>query len=196
MIRALIGNGGHAREVMAQMGQTLFRFVDDEYCQRNTDPFVLPLSEFNPDEYEVMIAVGDSNDRKKISDSLPRGTKYFTYIHPSAMVMNNCLLGKGTFIGANCILTCDIEIGDHAILNRGVQIGHDCKIGNFFSAMPGSIVSGNVEIGDIVYLGTNSSVREKIKICNNVLIGLNSGVVRDLKKEGTYVGLPAKIITQ
>ena len=31
MIKALIGNGGHTREVMAQMNQRLIRFVDDEY---------------------------------------------------------------------------------------------------------------------------------------------------------------------
>ena len=41
MIKALIGNGGHAREVMAQMGIKLFRFVDDLYMDNDT----LPLSE-------------------------------------------------------------------------------------------------------------------------------------------------------
>jgi acetyltransferase-like isoleucine patch superfamily enzyme len=54
--------------------------------------------------------------------------------------------------------------------------------------MPGSIVSGNVTIGDCVYLGTNSSIREKINICDNVVIGLNSGVVKHLNESGTYVG--------
>ena len=36
MIKALIGNGGHAREVMAQMGIKLFRFVDDQYMDNDT----------------------------------------------------------------------------------------------------------------------------------------------------------------
>ena len=30
MIKSLIGNGGHAREVMSQMKTELIRFVDDE----------------------------------------------------------------------------------------------------------------------------------------------------------------------
>jgi UDP-3-O-[3-hydroxymyristoyl] glucosamine N-acyltransferase len=60
--------------------------------------------------------------------------------------------------------------------------------------MPGSIVSGNVNIGDKVYLGTNSSIREKINICDNVIIGLNTGVVKDIKESGTYAGQPIKKI--
>jgi UDP-3-O-[3-hydroxymyristoyl] glucosamine N-acyltransferase len=60
--------------------------------------------------------------------------------------------------------------------------------------MPGSIVSGNCNIGNEVYLGTNSSVREKINISDNVLVGLNSGIVSNINESGVYVGLPAKKI--
>jgi hypothetical protein len=37
MKRALIGYGGHAREVMAQMGAKLTCFVDDEYVVYGTN---------------------------------------------------------------------------------------------------------------------------------------------------------------
>jgi UDP-3-O-[3-hydroxymyristoyl] glucosamine N-acyltransferase len=60
--------------------------------------------------------------------------------------------------------------------------------------MPGSVVSGNCNIGDCVYLGSNSSVREKISICDNTIIGLSSGVVKNIETTGTYVGVPAKKI--
>jgi serine acetyltransferase len=55
-------------------------------------------------------------------------------------------------------------------------------------------LSGDVIIKDQVYIGTNSSVREKISICDNVTIGLNSGVVKDINESGTYVGSPLKKI--
>jgi UDP-3-O-[3-hydroxymyristoyl] glucosamine N-acyltransferase len=67
-------------------------------------------------------------------------------------------------------------------------------IGDFFSAMPGSIISGNVEIGDFVYMGNNSSIKEKIKICNNVIIGMNSAVVKHITQQGVYVGVPSKLL--
>ena len=194
MIKCLIGNGGHAREVQAQMGIELFRFVSDEYWEEG-DNKLLPLSKFNPDKYVVMIAVANSKDREDIVKILPKETQYFTFIHPTAQIMSDdIIIGEGSFIGANSIITCNIKIGNHCLLNRGVQIGHDSTIGDYFSAMPGSIVSGNVNLGNKVYLGTNSSIREKINICDDVTIGLNTGVIKDINKSGVYVGHPIKKI--
>ena len=158
MKKALIGYGGHAREVMAQMGKNLPCFVDDEYVTSET----LPLSEFNPKKYKVMVALGDSKKRFDMVSKLPKNTKYFSFIHPTALLMENVTVGKGSFVGANSILTTNIKIGSHALINRGNQIGHDSEIGDYFSMMPGSIVSGNVRIYDCVYMGNNSCIKEKI----------------------------------
>lgn len=194
MKKALVGNGGHAREVISQMGIQLVRFVDDEYWV-DGDKKLMPLSKFDPRKYALMIAVADSSDRENIVKKLPNDTEYFTYIHPTAQIMNkDIVIGKGSFIGANSIITCNIKIGEHAILNRANHIGHDSVIGDFFSGMPGSIISGNVKLGKCVYLGTNSSIREKITICDNVTIGLNTGIVKDIKESGTYAGSPIKKI--
>ena len=193
MKQALIGNGGHAREVMAQMeNKNIIRFVDDQYWKNESN--TLPLSQFDPDEYEVMIAVGDSKSRFDISQKLPKITKYFTFIHSTALIMNDVEIGEGSFIGAYSILTTNIKLGKHALLNRAVHIGHDSIIGDYFSAMPGAIVSGNVVIYSCVYLGTNSSVREKTSIHSLTTIGLNSGVVKSIEEPGVYVGIPAKKI--
>lgn len=191
MKKAIIGFGGHAKEVMSQMGTELTCFVDDEYVVQGT----LPLSEFDPNEYEVMVAVANSNDRFDIVQKLPKETKFFTWVHPTALIMNdNIEIGDGSFIGAYCILTTNIKIGKHAILNRGNHIGHDCEIGDYFSAMPGAIVSGNVRIHDIVYMGNNSSIREKLSIHSLVTIGMNSAVVKHIESSGVYGGVPTKNI--
>jgi len=183
MKKALVGFGGHAREIMAQMGTKLTCFVDDEYVVDGT----YPLSKFNPKEYALMVAIASPRDRFDIIQKLPKETKYFTWIHPTALVMDdNVEIGEGSFIGAYSILTTNIKIGKHAILNRANHIGHDCVIGDYFSAMPGAIVSGNVTIYDCVYLGTNSSVREKTTIHSLSTIGLNSGVVKNITEPGIY----------
>ena len=191
MKKALIGYGGHAREVMAQMGVKLTCFVDDEYVVEGTQP----LSKFNPKKYALMVAVADAKDRFDIVQRLPKETKYFTWIHPTALIMGNDIeIGEGSFIGAYSILTSNIKLGKHTILNRGNHVGHDCEIGDYFSAMPGAIVSGNVTIYDIVYMGNNSSIREKLSIHSLSTIGMNSSVVKHIKEPGTYVGCPVKMI--
>lgn len=188
---ALFGYGGHAREVAAQIGEPVTFYVDDEYA----NDIAKPISEFNPEEEHMMIAVANSQDRKAIVDKLPKETKYFSFIHPTVQVMkNNIEIGEGSFIGANSILTTNIKLGKHTLLNRGNHIGHDCIIGDYFSAMPGAIVSGNVTMGDCVYTGTNSSIKEKMIVCSGVIIGSNAAVVKHITKSGTYVGVPAKKI--
>ena len=186
---ALFGYGGHAREVACQMDQEVTFFVDDEYANDITKP----ISEFNPEEYLMMVAVADSHDRKAIVDRLPKETKYFTFIHPTVQIMDdNIEVGEGSFIGANSILTTNVKLGKHALLNRGNHIGHDCFIGDYFSAMPNAVIGGNVWIDNKVYLGSCSNIREKIKIVANTTIGMNAAVVKNLTESGTYVGIPAK----
>lgn len=187
---ALYGAGGHASEVIAQlksMNYSVARiFVDDQYV---TEAF-LPISHFNPEEYLMMIPVSNSQARQKMVKKLPKQTEFFSFIHPTALIMdkNTIKLGVGIFIGAYSILTTDIVLGDHAILNRGVHLGHGCRIGDYFSAMPSSVVSGDVKMGNNVYLGTNASVKEKITICDDVTIGMNSPVHHDILESGIYVG--------
>ena len=191
MKKALVGYGGHAKEVMSQMGVKLTCFVDDEYAVYGTKS----LSEFNPKEYILMVAISDSKDRYNITQRLPKETQYFTWIHPTVLILSDDVeIGEGSFIGAYSILTTNIKIGSHAILNRGNQIGHDSMIGDYFSAMPGAIVSGNVSIGNRVYLGTNSSIIEKKCLLDDITLGANGVVVKNIARPGTYVGCPAKLL--
>lgn len=188
---AIFGYGGHAREVACQIGQKVTFFVDEKY----ESEMALSIKKFDPNLYTIMIAVADCTERERIVKKLPAETKYFSFVHPSALILDdNVKIGEGSFIGANSILTTNISIGSHAILNRGNQIGHDCNIGNFFSAMPGSIVSGNVVLGDRCYLGSNSSIKEKIHVCDDVIIGSNATVVKNIISSGIYVGVPTKKI--
>jgi sugar O-acyltransferase (sialic acid O-acetyltransferase NeuD family) len=175
---------------MAQMGLKLTRFVDEEFVDEDS----LPISQFDPTKHAAMVAIANSKDRYDMVQKLPKETQFFTFIHPTALIMGDVEIGEGSFIGAHSILTTNIKIGNHAILNRGNHIGHDCRIGSYFSAMPGSIVSGNVTIYGLVYMGTNSSIREKLSIHSLSTIGMNSAVIKNIEDSGTYVGCPAKII--
>jgi sugar O-acyltransferase (sialic acid O-acetyltransferase NeuD family) len=195
MIKALIGAGGFANEIKAQMGDYSMKcFVEDNYYVENTEN-ISPISELDITKYELLIAIGDSKLREKIANSLPKETKYFTFIHPSAQIFGkDVTIGEGSVICAGSIITTNCKIGKHAQLNLLTTIGHDCQIDDYFTTAPGTKISGNCKIGKHVYTGTNSSVRQNIEICNDVTVGLNAGVVKNILISGTYVGLPAKKI--
>jgi acetyltransferase-like isoleucine patch superfamily enzyme len=195
MKKALIGAGGFADEVKAHMELfDMISFVDDSYYKEN-DNNIKPLSEFNPAEYEVLIAIGDPTAREQIVNRLPNETKYFTFIHPSAIILGNDVeIGQGSIICAGTIITTNCKIGKHTHLNLMTTIGHDCVIDDFFTTAPGAKISGNCNIGKCVYVGTNASVKQKINICDYTTIGLNAGVVKNIEEQGVYTGTPTKKI--
>lgn len=197
MKKALIGAGGFADEIKAQMNEfDMICFVDDFYYKKNNKN-ILPLSEFNPTEYEVLVAVGDSFLRKDLIGRLPKETKYFTFIHKSVQILGNDIeIGEGSIICAGTIITTNCVLGNHVHLNLQTTIGHDCRIGDYFTTAPGVKISGNNEIGECVYIGTNASTKQKLKISDNVVVGMNAAVVKDIFESGTYVGVPAKKINK
>lgn len=194
--KALIGNGGFATDVMSLLGDfNIMRFVDDVYYnpeEKNT----APLSKFDPSEYAVLVAVADPAARESIVARMPKETRYMTVIDPSTRIMVNgpLKIGSGSIICANCIIIDGTEIGAHCHLNLATILGHDVKIGNFFTSAPGVKIMGNNTIGDRVHFGANSVTRQKINICDDVIIGLNAGVIKDIVFPGVYVGTPAKRI--
>lgn len=198
MKKGIIGAGGFGREVYWSLSSierenTVF-FVDDKYWD-NTNEKILPLSMFDKDKYEIVIAVGNPKDRFDIVQRLPKSTKYFTHIHPSVQILGDDVqIGEGSIICAGTIITTNVKIGKHSHLNLHTTIGHDCNIGNFFTTAPGVKISGNCKINDLVYVGTNASIKEKISIHSLTTIGLNAGVVKNIEEPGTYIGTPAKKI--
>lgn len=197
MEKVLIGAGGFAREVKAHMNNFSIKcFVDDKYWSENSEN-IFPLSQFDCTKYEALVVIGDSRARYELIQRLPKETKYFTFIHNSAQILgNDVVIGEGSIICAGCIITTNVSIGKHSHLNLQTTIGHDCVIGDYFTTAPGVKVSGNCKINNCVYIGTNSSIKEKISIHSSSIIGMNAGVVKDINEPGVYVGTPAKLINK
>lgn len=200
---AIIGNGGFAREIAPTLDNYTFFIPDIEYkaILDNTKSNIYntkPMSQLTLD-YHVIIAIGSPTIRKKIVEQeLSPDTKYYTYIHKSVQLLDpdTIKIGRGSIICAGSILTTNIEIGDFSQIHLNCTIGHDTIIGSYFTATPGVNIAGCCKIGNLVYVGTNSSIRDKSTICDNTTLGLNTGVVKDIIEPGTYVGSPNKLISK
>lgn len=195
----IFGAGGFAKEVFwlaNQCNKQVDCFIDanpGQYCCG------LPVKSedyFDPTKHKAVVAIGNSIIRKKIVDKIVGwyGNDIFqTLISPSANLMSDSIkIGYGSVICANCIITCDINLGNFTQLNLATTIGHDTAAGDFFTTAPGVHISGKVITGQCVYFGTNASTVEDIKICDNVIIGAAACVSKDITESGTYVGVPAK----
>jgi sugar O-acyltransferase (sialic acid O-acetyltransferase NeuD family) len=178
----IIGKGGFAREVAAYAAFSSTFYAMGEYDEIDRL--------FNRMDGTV-IAIGDPYVRRKLAEKysyLSFGR--VNYGHAYARVT----WGEGVIICPGCILTVDITLGKHVIINLNCTIGHDSVIGDYVTFSPGVNVSGNVNIGDNCYIGTNAVIREKINICSDVVIWAGGVVVKDITEPGVYVGNPVKKI--
>lgn len=145
--------------------------------------------------YYCVIAIGDCNIKKQIYDKLKlTDNKFATLIHPNVMHSKYVDLGEGCIICAGSILTVNIQIGNHVIINIDTTVGHDVIIRDFSTILPSVNISGNVTIEEQVNVGTGTAIIQGINICDNVTVGAGSVVIKDITETGTYVGVPAKRI--
>lgn len=204
----IIGAGGFGREVawiverinsikptwnlkgFIDDNETLWGSTDGEYHVFGGCEYLSALE----DVYAVC-AVGSSNVRKKIIEKLKdTSVKFATLVDPSVLYSNSVKIGEGAIVCAGTIITVDVNIGDHVIVNLDCTIGHDAVIDDFVTIYPSVNVSGNVLIGECSELGTGTQIIQGKKVISNTIIGAGAIVVKDCLESGTYVGSPAKKI--
>ena len=141
----------------------------------------------------VVIAIGNSQARKNIYEELKKNSniKYPNIIDPNA-ILGDVELGIGNIICAGVIATVNIKLGNFILINLSCTIGHDDILGNFTTINPSVNISGNVETGECIEIGTGTQIIQKKKICSNVIIGAGAVIVKDIVEEGTYIGVPAQ----
>ena len=146
------------------------------------------------DVYAVC-AVGSARVRKIIIEKLKDSkVKFATVIDPSVIISKRVEIGEGTIICAGTIITVDIKIGNHVIINLDCTIGHDDVIADYVTIYPSVNVSGNVVLGECSELGTGMQIIQGKNVAPNTIIGAGAVVVKDCLESGTYVGSPAKKI--
>lgn len=145
-------------------------------------------------EVWLVCAVGASKTRRSIIEKLNEfpNVRYATLIDPSVICSKRVTIGEGSIICAGTILTVDISIGKHVIINLDCTIGHDDVVHDFVTIYPSANVSGNVVIGSCSELGTGSQIIQGKRIIDSAIIGAGAVVVSDIKESGTYVGVPAR----
>ncbi len=206
----IVGASGFGREVawlverinLQHPTWNLLGFIDDNDSIQNTvinGYSVLGKTDdimSYADAYYVC-AVGSSKIRKKIIEHLELinpDIKYGVLIDPSVEKSDLIEIGEGSIICAHTILTVNIEIGKHVIINLDCTIGHDAVLRDFVTMYPSANVSGQSYIGFCSELGTGMQIIQGKKIGNCTIVGAGAVVVKDLPDKCTAVGSPAKAI--
>ena len=206
----IVGVGGFGREVAWLVERInavkpvwdLKGFIDDDKSIHGTWKDGYPVvgdSEYLqklPGEVWAVCAIGASKTRKKVIEKLSQSPniKFATVIDPSVICSGRVDIGCGTIICAGTIITVDISIGNHVIINLDCTIGHDDRICDYVTLYPSVNVSGNVNLGECVEIGTGTQIIQGKNVGKESIVGAGAVVVRDIPEKCTAVGCPAKPI--
>ena len=207
---AIFGVGGFGREVLALIQDinrvepqwNIVGFFDDGYekgLMINGYPTLGKVEDLNKWETDIAVAIsiGSPVIKKKILDNIhnPK-VSYPTLIHPSVWIgdKNYVEIGKGCIFCAGVMITTNIAIRDFVILNLQCTVGHDSVINDYAAFMPSVNISGEVNIGEGVYVGTGAKIINQLEIGNYTIVGAGAVVSKTLPAHCTAVGVPAKPI--
>ena len=206
----IVGAGGFGREVAwlverineKEKTWNLKGFIDDNIELQETTEGGYPVVGScdyltSIDEMVwVVCAVGNAKVRKKIIEKLEQfsNISFATLVDPAVISSKRVDIGEGSIICAGTILTVDILVGKHVIINLNCTIGHNDIIDNFVTVYPGVHISGNVKVGECTELGTGMQIIQGKKIGCRSIMGAGAVVIKDVPDDCTAVGNPAKII--
>lgn len=206
----IFGAGGFGREVAWTVERinkvspiwNLLGFMDGDAALQSTTINGYPVLgneddvEKYPEAYFV-IAVGASRIREMIVNRLRKvnpNIKFGTVIDPSVELSDLVTIGEGSIICAHTIITVNISIGNHVIINLDCTIGHDAILHDFVTLYPSANVSGITDIGHAAELGTGMQIIQGKRIGDYSIVGAGAVVVKDIPEKCTAVGSPAKPI--
>lgn len=203
----VVGAGGQARELLAMVGDLgsdwkPIGFVDDAPSHLADIHGLGFLGDVNwlesHPELAVVVGIGSCEVKRSVVERIRAfGPRTFpTLVHPTASVGPGVSLGEGVFVCAGAILTTDITVGSHVLLNFGCTVGHDARIDDLATIAPGAHVSGNVHVGEGSYIGTGVSIIQGVSIGEWAIIGAGAAVVQDAPANATSLGVPARVVEQ
>lgn len=195
----IIGAGGYAKviaDIIIKSGDKVIGFLDDNLSKDikilgyNILGEVSDIDNISNSETYFAIGIGNNKIRKQIYEKYK--VKYYTAIHPTAVISTDVTIGEGTIIMATAVVNVSSKIGKCCIINTGSIVEHDNILEDYVHISPNGTLSGTVTIGECTHIGTSASVKNNISICDNVTVGVGSVVVKNIEKPGIYYGVPAK----
>ena len=172
-------------------------FLDDNRAVNpNADGTTSDIGDYL-DECDFFVGIGDNKIRMMLFKKIEQlNGSVATLIHPFSAVDNDVIIGPGSVVMAGSVINSGAVIGKGVIINTCSSVDHDCYIGEFSHIAVGTHLAGTVHVGTNVFIGTGAAVINNVSICDDVLVGACSGVIKSITVSGKYVGTPAKYLSE
>ncbi|MDT8416130.1 MAG: acetyltransferase [Flavobacteriaceae bacterium] len=203
----IVGAKGFAKEVLEvlhQNGQSAEVVFFDDVSSDVPDTvygFSVLKNEQQAREYlknvdnRFTLGLGNPVLRKNLADKFIKlGGSLTSVISKTAFIgsIGNDIK-SGVSIMQNSIISSSVKLGIGCIVYYGVNITHDCEVGDYVEISPASQLLGGCSIDDFSRIGANATILPKITIGKNVTVAAGSVVTKDVPDNCMVAGVPAVI---
>lgn len=202
----IFGAGGFGREIAWLAEQSWERKIDLVFLVDQRAYLSAPVNEVPVrlvtdlvvgEGDRFVVAVGDAALRRKaVASCMEAGLRPVALIHPRVEMSIRVEIGEGSVICAGTIVTTNVVVGRHVHVNLDCTIGHDVRLDDYSTLSPGVHVSGHVEIGSDVFIGTGANIINgrsgaPLIIGDGAVIAAGACITRSVEPRALMAGVPA-----
>jgi len=181
---------------------TIKGFLDDDLSvlkgfYNKYPPIIGSIKDYKIQKDDVFIcALGDPIVKKDFIQEIElRGGKFVNIIHPTAVINpTGVQLGKGIIICPLTYISNDVTIKNFVTIQTHVAVGHDTIIEEYCQINAFAFMGGYAHIKDNTLINPGACIAPKVSIGKEVIVGINSGVISNVKDNFSVYGNPAKRI--
>jgi sugar O-acyltransferase (sialic acid O-acetyltransferase NeuD family) len=204
----LVGGGGHASDILATIeaineAGPAFCDVAGIVADSEVDPRrfahrgvgqiggIDDLGRIDASHY--VLAIGYSRPRMTVALRVAAfPLPPLTLVHPRAVVHRGVPVGPGAVIMAGAVVSAMASLGEHVCLHHNCIVGHDSRLEDFVTVLPGAAIGGEVTLRRVCLIGSGAVVIERLIVGAEALVGAGAVVTRDVPPGDVAMGVPAR----
>ncbi|KLD70709.1 UDP-3-O-(3-hydroxymyristoyl)glucosamine N-acyltransferase [Xanthomonas pisi] len=157
----------------ARQDETIIRIGVSQDSKYDFDLGV--LDGLNPTDGAMFVAFderfGNFKRMELMQAAMERGFKLEPFIHSSAAIGADTVIGLNAFVGANAVVGHGCRIDYNTVIHAGVHLGPACRVKSSCWIENGVQIGAGVEIGSNSILRTGAIVRGGVKVGRSCELG-------------------------
>jgi len=130
----------------------------------------------------------------KIKAGRSLGYSLYSFVHSTAYVAVSASLGENVMVFPHAIIEPRARIHDGVFVRSGAYVSHETEVGAYSYLAPRATFSGKVITGTHCFFGTNSTIRDRINIGDDVIVGAGAVVLRNLENGAVLKAAESKLL--